>query len=780
MKFARRQFLQSIFASWLGWQFGAQYGDGQFDHLAWAADRYALNLARPTKRKLALLIGINQYNAKNTWLPLNGCVTDVDLQRELLIHRFGFNPADIVTLIDGEATGAAIAEAFEAHLIAQAKRGDVVVVHFSGHGSRLGGQNTILPVNSTLPKSDSSEAADISIETLSLWLRSIATENVTVIMDAGFHNPGSATVGNYRIRARPSPTQWQANGQDQKLQERLRDKLQQVAIAAMITDQADQLGENKSKNKSKNKNQDLNQPSPKATQKLKLPPIPGIVLYAAQQDQLCADALWQGFSSGIFTYALTQQLWQMTPATSLKIVLANVVSTLEQKAFQPGEIVLEKQIDTHLEGKKSLQKSLPTYLGGNSDLLRRPSNQAGNSMQGADGVVRSVVSSHKSGEIWLAGLPIAAIGNYGVGSVLAATAIPTANPIQIIGKDKQADLVQVKSLSGLSARVELLDSNKKLQAGQLLQEEIRALPRSQKLTIAIDAQLNKIERIDATSAISALPNMSSSLATEQFADCLFGAQADSYGLFTPGLQPIMGTFGTVDESVGAAIRRLQEHLEGLLAIKLLRMTANQGSSSLGLKMTMQAIKGKDTKPTTLVSRTPGRYQKGNSSSIDSISKPLAVGDRLACHLKNLTDDTLYVRIFCFDPRAKVLTHSFVSSPYASDSVLAAGSTLVIPQPQAPFNWLVSAPKGLMDVMVVASRSPLTETTDLLEKSLRQATSPTGMLAIPAPLDVAQAVLRDLQVASLPALEAVGISESDDLWQLCVHDWVTLGFSYHVA
>jgi hypothetical protein len=767
MKFARRQFLQSILAGWVGWQLGAHY---QYDRLAWAADRYALNLSPSTKRKLALLIGINQYNARDKWLPLNGCITDVDLQRELLIHRFGFNPADIVTLVDGQATAAAIAKAFEEHLIAQAKHGDVVVVHFSGHGSRLGDQNTILPVDSTLPKSAKNVVADISIETLSLWLRSIATDNVTVILDTGFYNPGSATVGNFRIRARPSPAQWQASVQEQEIQTQLRNKLQQAAIAAMIA----------TAEKDKAQNPAENQPSPATTAKPKLPPVPGIILYAARQDQLCADAIWQGFSSGIFTYALTQQLWQMTPATSLRIVLSNVVSTLEQKAFQPGEIVLEKQIETHLEGKKSLQKSLPTYLGGASDLLRRPSNQLSNSLQGADGVIRSVGTSHKSAEIWLAGLPIAAVSNYGVGSILAATAIPTANPIQLIGRNDKSDLVQVRSRNGLSAKVELLDPNQQLQPGQLVQEQIRALPRSQRLTIAIDSRLNKIELIDATSAISALPNMNSTIATEQFADCLFGAQADSYGLFTPGLQPIMGTFGTVDESVGAAIRRLQEHLEGLLAIKLMRMTANQGSSSLGLKMTMQATMGQDTKPTTLVSQTPGRCQNSNASSIDSINKPLAVGDRLACHLENLTDETLYVRIFCFDPRAKVLTHSFVSSPYASDSVLPPGTTLVIPQPQAPFNWLVSAPKGLMDVMIVASRSPLTETTELLEKSLRQATSPTGMLAIPKPLQVVKALLRDLQVASLPALKEMGIAESEEFWQLSVQDWATLGFSYHVA
>ena len=89
MSLARRQFLQSIVAGFVGSQICI---DQIVDQMAWAADSYAQNLAKTTRRKLALLVGINQYAARNEWLPLNGCITDVELQRELLIHRFSFNP----------------------------------------------------------------------------------------------------------------------------------------------------------------------------------------------------------------------------------------------------------------------------------------------------------------------------------------------------------------------------------------------------------------------------------------------------------------------------------------------------------------------------------------------------------------------------------------------------------------------------------------------------------------------------------------------------------------
>lgn len=64
------------------------------------ARRYGQALAESTPRKLALLVGINSYADQ----PLQGCVNDTELQRQLLIHRFGFNPQYIYVLTDGDAT----------------------------------------------------------------------------------------------------------------------------------------------------------------------------------------------------------------------------------------------------------------------------------------------------------------------------------------------------------------------------------------------------------------------------------------------------------------------------------------------------------------------------------------------------------------------------------------------------------------------------------------------------------------------------------------------------
>ncbi len=88
--------------------------------------RYYSALAQPSLRKLALLIGINQYSKHPA---LNGCLTDVELQRELLVHRFGFLPSDILSLTDAQATRDVIEKAFFDHLGNQVKPGDVVFFH---------------------------------------------------------------------------------------------------------------------------------------------------------------------------------------------------------------------------------------------------------------------------------------------------------------------------------------------------------------------------------------------------------------------------------------------------------------------------------------------------------------------------------------------------------------------------------------------------------------------------------------------------------------------------
>ncbi|GJN17446.1 hypothetical protein PR202_gb04510 [Eleusine coracana subsp. coracana] len=89
-------------------------------------------------RKSALLVGINYPGTK---AELKGCHNDVDRMRRCLIDRFGFDEGDIRVLVDADPsapqpTGANIRRAL-ARLVDDARPGDFLFFHYSGHGTRL-------------------------------------------------------------------------------------------------------------------------------------------------------------------------------------------------------------------------------------------------------------------------------------------------------------------------------------------------------------------------------------------------------------------------------------------------------------------------------------------------------------------------------------------------------------------------------------------------------------------------------------------------------------------
>ena len=80
----------------------------------------------------ALVIGIDDYPYVHAH-PLRGCRNDAERTAGLLADGFGFR---VRRLLDQEATRAGILEAMS-ELLRRARRDDRVVLHFSGHGSRI-------------------------------------------------------------------------------------------------------------------------------------------------------------------------------------------------------------------------------------------------------------------------------------------------------------------------------------------------------------------------------------------------------------------------------------------------------------------------------------------------------------------------------------------------------------------------------------------------------------------------------------------------------------------
>lgn len=86
------------------------------------------------QNKLALLIGIGEYPQDSGWPTIHGD-NDVAIIKNLLIGQ-DFKEDDICELTNSAATKVGIMSALES-ILQEAKQGDVVYIHFSGHGQQV-------------------------------------------------------------------------------------------------------------------------------------------------------------------------------------------------------------------------------------------------------------------------------------------------------------------------------------------------------------------------------------------------------------------------------------------------------------------------------------------------------------------------------------------------------------------------------------------------------------------------------------------------------------------
>jgi len=84
--------------------------------------------------KKALLIGINRYKIPGA--DLRGCVNDVENMKGVLTQMYGFASKDVAVMTDFAAATKAMRAAIS-KLIRDARQGDVLLLHYSGHGANV-------------------------------------------------------------------------------------------------------------------------------------------------------------------------------------------------------------------------------------------------------------------------------------------------------------------------------------------------------------------------------------------------------------------------------------------------------------------------------------------------------------------------------------------------------------------------------------------------------------------------------------------------------------------
>lgn len=737
-------------------------------------DRSYQALAQPTRRKLALLVGINQYPPGNRIEePLQGCLTDVELQRNLLMYNFGFHPNDIVTLTNEAATRSQIESTFISHLVNQAQMGDLVFFHFSGYGSSISRKNldsnlsqiqySYLPIDGE--SSEPEVINDILEDTLWLLLRSLSTSEIITVLDTSFIYPGYHQQGTLKIRTASNPTHLNINPAELELQNQLLSRL----------------------NLSR---QDLEQRKPGQ--------LPGLVLAASKPAQIATEGRWDGFNAGLFTYTLTQAFWNSHPSQNLTTQISRVAAEVEQIVGPCQQPQLRRTLtQSHRKTESDL------FLG----IL-------GTHSFSVDGIITGVEDNGKTAKILLTGLPTFVLDSLSLNTVfkILSEVNDLENPVYL----------QLRYRTGLNAKAQVkmtdFTSPFGLQVGQKLQEIVRILPRQTNLKIALDPKLNRIERVDATSAFSGFSRMTI-VASDQPADYLLSRVTDTaiaqaldaplsplfqgrYGLFSKGSVLLPNTVGEGGEAVKMAVHRLIPQLKNRLAIKLFRLTENERSLSLKVRATLNLLapqsqvlikretQGMNNNNIREIPETIQAKSNINSNqSVVSASENLGIvtvplGSRLQYQLQNKGEFPVYFLLFYVNSEGQI--YVFNSGRDPQQQQIAPGKFLSLP-PATVYSAnastemmgeFVKEPVGLTETHVIFSANPLAETLEILDKNVKKNDSLFKFNLLSNPLNIADAILQDLNRASQPTLEKMGMM-TDDL-ALDINSWATLSFVYRVV
>ena len=160
------------------------------------------NLSHATKR--ALVIGIGNYPEASGWAKINGD-KDLPIVRDMLLAN-GFQSKDIVELKNESATADAIRKALDA-LVSKAAKGDVIYIHFSGHGQQItdlhgdeedGFDEAWIPIDAQFSYAKGKYEGENHIvdDQLNQWLSQLrskvgTTGKITVVADACHSGGGS-------------------------------------------------------------------------------------------------------------------------------------------------------------------------------------------------------------------------------------------------------------------------------------------------------------------------------------------------------------------------------------------------------------------------------------------------------------------------------------------------------------------------------------------------------------------------------------------------------------
>lgn len=682
------------------------------------ANLYGQLLSRNTSRKLALLIGINNYASGIR--PLNGCLTDLEMQRELLIHRFGFHPQNILEVKDKEATRENILTAFEEHLIKQAESGDVVVFHYSGHGTQVidptpiknqKHHSTLVPIDAVTESPN--VVRGIMGRTLFLLMSAIRTENLTVVLDSCYS--GGGIRGNLVIRSArlDGGENRQATPEESDYQQRWLTKLN-LSPEEFLRRREQGIAK-------------------------------GVTLAAAKGDQSATDARFSGFCAGAFSYLLTRYLWQQTRNDAVGKIFINLALRTNDVAHSSNIIQ-----DPHLEVKPA---------SNNEKQLLYFSEQV---TLGAEGVIRNVNGDQI--EFWLGGVASQTLESFQSGSIFSL----------IDNQGQEIGLIEQQSRVGLVGYGKVVQNTSLnvVQPGVLLREKVRGIPTNLTLKVGLDPSLGA-EKAQAQTAIQTVRRIEVVPVTQQnVVDYLLGRVTEddfhylqqqripnpppvgAIGLFTAGREFVPDSFGRAGESVEEAVQqRLRTRLKSLLAGRMLQMLVTGESSSLKVTTTIQSV---DNTATANIVSSRGNQEVQSRQFIQTVQ--FQAETNIQVQVQNHENRNLYISVVLIDSSGDLIVLFPRDWDAPEDSALVpSGETITVPKPEDNFKFHLRGPSGILEVLVLASVKPVRNALRGLQNIARSRDvgrgSPLG-LSEDEPVEVMENLLGDLDEMARASLDII--------------------------
>ncbi|MGI0492089.1 caspase family protein [Alkalinema pantanalense CENA528] len=630
-------------------------------------------------QKLALLIGINQYPDAS----LKGCLTDLELQQKLLIHRLGFAPENILTLADSAATSDAIAATIREHLGQQATASTIVFVHFSGLGC-IGktGQPTLLTANK----------GEIPLAQLAQWLGALPTDKITTILDTSFQSSGEGVQGNVRLRSRPP----------------------------LVTADFSDLD---------------TAPDTAFSTLSQLPSFPGLLVTATTDRfpgatpsgqavlQSATELDFASWSAGRLTYGLTQALWQAAPGTPFQTVWA-----MTRAAMQPQSPGLT---GTKLKEQASAPGAFSLNSSGGIGIITTVNPETGIGEAWLGGLPATVLE-----QLMVRSLLLIQAEEGIVGQVQLLERTGLRAKVRFVESTTPEHLWAIAPGQALQESIRVLPRQSELTIAldqHLTKVErvdaVSALSNVPYLTAinagegAADCLLAKMD--EQATQVALLPNTPMSELVVPV----------GYGLFTPTQAPIPHTQGDRGEAVKVAIKRLSPTLQTLLAKKILRSTENITASKLGLRATLDMV---SPEVKALTQQMTGPIRAKTIVSLDSPTVP--AGSHLQYHLQNLGSQMLYWLLVGWDSRR----NSYLILPTLNSAFGEIVPGLTQPLMSSPANpeWIVRNTTGMAEAFLIASTTPFSRTQACVPTDPDNFLHP-----LDRPLEIVQAILQDLQAAS---------------------------------